>query len=103
MKDSVKALLVEIRLAKGADRRFDAALGQLESALDHRSEEADGRRLVHQLALALTGSLIVRYAPAVVADAFCASRFSPLAPFCFGGLPSSCDLGAIVKRATPPS
>jgi putative acyl-CoA dehydrogenase len=53
------------------------------------------------MALALQGSLLVRHAPAVVADAFCASRLDGEGGYAFGTLPAGLDVGAIVERATP--
>ena len=50
------------------------------------------------MALALQGSLLVRYAPAAVADAFCASRLAATRACAFGTLPAGTDFGAIVER-----
>jgi putative acyl-CoA dehydrogenase len=41
---------------------------------DRDGVESRARRLTSLLALCLQGSLLVRYAPATVADAFCATR-----------------------------
>ncbi len=49
----------------------------------------------------LQGSLLVRFAPAEVADAFCASRLGGDAGAAFGTLPHTLDLAAIVERARP--
>ena len=53
------------------------------------------------MALALQGSLLVRHAPAAVADAFCAGRLDEAAGFTFGAFPGSLSLREIVDRATP--
>ena len=50
------------------------------------------------LAVALQGSLLVRNAPAPVADAFCAGRLQGTIGT-FGTLPSGVDAGALVDRA----
>jgi putative acyl-CoA dehydrogenase len=47
----------------------------------------------------LQGSLLVRHAPAAVADAFCASRLAGEGGFAFGTLPPGADTPAIVERA----
>ena len=57
-------------------------------------------RAVEDLALAFQASLLVRHAPAAVADAFCASRLDARHGV-YGALPSGLDTGAIVRRATP--
>ncbi|HMC69362.1 MAG TPA: DNA alkylation response protein, partial [Mycobacteriales bacterium] len=63
--------------------------------------ETRARRLVEQMALALQGSLLVRFAPPTVADAFCASRLGGDWGHAFGTLPTGVDTRAIVERATP--
>ena len=50
--------------------------------------------------MALQASLLVRNAPAPVADAFCASRLEGVGR-AYGTLPPSVDAEAIVDRALP--
>ncbi|MEQ4524476.1 MAG: DNA alkylation response protein, partial [Nocardioides kribbensis] len=57
------------------------------------------RRVVEQLALVLQGSLLVRHAPAAVADAFCASRLGRDWGGALGTLPPGLDLRPVVERA----
>ena len=60
--------------------------------------------LVEQMALVLQGSLLVRYAPAPVADVFCASRLDGDSGGVFGamGQPGrGVDTAGIVERAAP--
>ena len=106
------ALLAELDLAAGADRRLDAALDQLRQLLagleTATSLEAQyrARRLAGLIAVAMQAALLVRHLPGPVADAFCGSRLgpaaaggpaSPGAPF--GTLPGGLDLSAILERA----
>src|SRR5262249_54249076 len=73
--ETAPALLAEIRLAKGGDRRLDAWTARLEAELaDPTDAERRARRLVERIALALEASLLVRFAPPFVADPFCAAR-----------------------------
>ena len=51
------------------------------------------------MALVLQGSLLVRHAPAAVADAFCATRLAGDWGLAFGTLPRGVDVAAIVRRA----
>jgi len=53
------------------------------------------------MALCLQGSLLVRHAPAAVADAFCASRLGGDGGLEYGTLPAGSDFGAIIARALP--
>ena len=98
--DAVAAVRQEVELARGADRRLDAALAQLAGDLAE-AEEAGARRLVERLALVLQGSLLVRHAPHPVADAFCATRLGDDRALSVGALPRGLDTAFLVERARP--
>ena len=53
------------------------------------------------MALALQGSLLVRYGDPAVADAFCASRLAGDWGRAFGTLPPGIDFGRIIERHSP--
>ncbi|HEY0512227.1 MAG TPA: isovaleryl-CoA dehydrogenase [Thermoanaerobaculia bacterium] len=98
--ESLRALLAEIREAQGSDHRLDIYVNELQSHLERPEDlEARARRLVERLALALQASLLVRHAPADVADAFCASRLAGDGGRAFGTLPAGTDFGVILERA----
>ncbi|MFI6766233.1 acyl-CoA dehydrogenase family protein [Streptomyces sp. NPDC050355] len=100
--EPLHAFLTEIGTARGADHRLDRAIrGLLTELADLEGIEARARRLVERMALVLQGSLLVRYAPPEVADAFCASRLGGDAGAAFGTLPHTLDLASIVARARP--
>ncbi|MPY34729.1 DNA alkylation response protein [Streptomyces adustus] len=94
------ALFAELDLARGADARLDSAVSRLRSGLAGASPSG-ARRVVELMALALQGSLLVRYAPPAVADAFCATRLGGDWGYAFGTLPDAADLDAILERALP--
>jgi putative acyl-CoA dehydrogenase len=99
---AVAALLAEIRLADGGDRHLDAAAARLERELaDGDDLEVRARRVVELSALCLQGSLLVRHAPASVADAFCATRLGGEGGRLYGTLPPGIDCAAIVERHRP--
>jgi putative acyl-CoA dehydrogenase len=99
---ALDAYLREVGRARGADHRLDAAIkGLLTELADLDGIEARARRLVERLALVLQGSLLVRFAPPAVADAFCASRLGGDRGTAFGTLPHTLDLASIVERARP--
>jgi putative acyl-CoA dehydrogenase len=99
--DSVAALQAEIAAAKGGDKRLDAAAGALMTSFAAGAGESQARRLVERLVLVLQGALLVRHAPAAVADAFCASRLGGDWGTTLGTLPAGADTRAIVDRAMP--
>jgi putative acyl-CoA dehydrogenase len=101
--ECVPALLDELRLARGGDPRLDAWVARLEAELaDPADAELRARRTVERIALAVQASLLVRFAPPFVADAFCAGRLGEeggLAGLQFGALPRGVDVGKVVERA----
>ena len=60
--------------------------------------EPRARRIVERMAKVLQGSLLVRFSPPAVADAYIASRLDGDAGLAFGTLPAGTDFGAIVER-----
>ncbi len=104
------ALLGEIDLAAGGDRRLDAAEARLRRELkDATAAPGDqaqyrARRLAAMIATAVQASLLVRHGPAAVADAFCASRLGPDGGAgtagTFGMLPDGLDLDPVLERAS---
>ncbi|MEU4801779.1 acyl-CoA dehydrogenase family protein [Actinosynnema sp. NPDC023587] len=100
--DAVAGFFAELDAAQGADRRLDAAVAALRTALaDLDDLEVRARGLVERMALALQGSLLVRYGHPAVADAFCASRLAGDRGAAFGTLPRGTDFGAIIGRGLP--
>ncbi|PZR64850.1 MAG: DNA alkylation response protein [Solirubrobacterales bacterium] len=99
---SVEAFFGELEEARGADPRLDAAVDALRRELsDLEAIESRARTVVERMALALQGSLVVRYSPPEVADAFCASRLDGEHGMAFGTLPAGVDFPAIIERHRP--
>jgi putative acyl-CoA dehydrogenase len=97
----------EVAAAAGMDHRLDAAAADLRatvSSLARASADAakhQARRLAERMALVLQGSLVVRHAPAPVAEAFLTTRLPGDAGRTFGTLPPGIDCDAIVERHRP--
>ncbi|WP_367111008.1 acyl-CoA dehydrogenase family protein [uncultured Psychrobacter sp.] len=100
---SVETLMSEVQAAAGADKRLDQYVKQLSRELVDTSDiEYRARSIVEKMALALQGSLLVRFGNPAVADGFCASRLtSQSSGLVYGNLPRGVDCEAIIKRATP--
>jgi putative acyl-CoA dehydrogenase len=99
---SLEVFLVEVSLARGADSRLDAHVERLKAQFaDPATLESRARRVVEGMALALQGSLLVRGAPAAVADAFCASRLGGDGGLEYGTLPAGSDFETIIARSRP--
>jgi putative acyl-CoA dehydrogenase len=100
--ESLEAVRNELRLARGANRQLDVALADLEAELADRDDlELRARRLVEHLALCLQASLLVRHAPAEIADAFCATRLGGAGGRAYGTLPRGIDAASIIERHRP--
>jgi putative acyl-CoA dehydrogenase len=104
--EGLPAFLAECELARGGDARLDAHLDALPATLNELGG-ADAqwlaRRAVEDLAVAFQASLLVRHAPAAVADGFCAGRLGDSRGRAFGTLPRGVDGRAIVDRALMPA
>ncbi|MEV6597571.1 isovaleryl-CoA dehydrogenase [Actinoplanes sp. NPDC051346] len=98
---SLDAFRAEVAAASGADRRLDEAAAGLSALLGGDDLEFQARRAVERMAVVLQGSLLVRYAPAEVADAFCASRLAGDWGRTFGTLPSAVGTDVLLERAMP--
>jgi putative acyl-CoA dehydrogenase len=101
--DAAEIILAEVRDAATADRRLNAFAAVLEQRLAKSAlaDESQARLLARDLVLALGAALLVRHAPAAVADAFCAARLGEDRGGAFGLLPHGVDAHAIVRRAAP--
>jgi putative acyl-CoA dehydrogenase len=91
--EALDRVLAEIRLAG------DPRIEKFVAGISADAAETGARRLAERLALALQASLLVRFSPAAMADAFCASRLEGDCGRAFGTLPCGLDLDSILRRA----
>jgi putative acyl-CoA dehydrogenase len=100
---AVEAFFAEVAEGATAEPRLAAFATALRDELpgDLETIETRARRLVEKMALALQGSLLVRYGDEAVADAFCASRLSGDWGQAFGTLPAGTDFARIIERHAP--
>jgi putative acyl-CoA dehydrogenase len=97
---SLDAFFAEVQEGAVSEPRLAAYAKSLQEELpgDVETIETRARRVVERMALALQGSLLVRYGDEAVADAFCASRLSGDWGQAFGTLPAGTDFGRIIDR-----
>jgi len=112
-RQAADCVLAEIDQAAGADRRLDRAAARLRRELKETAGAGPAasfaaRRLAGLIALLLQAALLTRYAPAPIADAFCASRLDPEAAPGLGGpggpfgtLPDGVALAEVLARSVP--
>jgi putative acyl-CoA dehydrogenase len=100
---SLEAFFAEVQEGAVAEPRLDAYAKALRDEVpgDVATIETRARRVVEKMALALQGSLLVRYGDPAVADAFCASRLDRDWGQAFGTLPAGVDFGRIIARHAP--
>lgn len=98
------AVAAELALAAGASRLFDAHIDRVRGAvaelatLDTAPAQLRARPVTAAMALGLQGSLLLRTAPAAVAEAFLAARLGPERDLEYGTLPAGTDFTAILDR-----
>ena len=102
--DSVDAFLAELWLASGEHPVFDDFMARLKEQLAPLrlaplNFAGQARNIVEKMALALQASLLIRFAPASVSEAFVLSRLGLERSFNYGNLPASADLAGILERA----
>jgi putative acyl-CoA dehydrogenase len=96
---SLEAFLAEVERGVGGDPRLDKAISGLKKEFSNLEDiEYRARTVVGKMALALQASLLVRHAPAPVAEGFCASRLQPRSGHVYGSLPRGLDCELIIDR-----
>ncbi|MBO0849913.1 MAG: acyl-CoA dehydrogenase family protein, partial [Pseudonocardia sp.] len=100
--ESVDAVLAEIDAAAGQSAGFDAAVAELRAELA-APEERRARRLAELMGACLQGSLLLRQAPAEVAEVFLAARFGDGPGWRTAGTHTASDAAtaAVLARVTP--
>ena len=102
--ESLEAFHAEASLARGGHPLLDAHVDRVADGIrailraDRPNAERGARRLVEQMALALQASLLVRFAPAAVSEAFVETRLGPERGFEYGVLPAGTDIAGILER-----
>jgi putative acyl-CoA dehydrogenase len=100
--ESLEAFMAEVDEAVPAEPRLARFVEGLKRELSSFEDaERRARSIVERMALALQGSLVVRYADPAVADAFCASRLDGDWGRAFGTLPLGIDARSIIERHRP--
>jgi len=92
-----EALAEELGAACGPDRRFDAALRRHMERWPRLPTEGAARAYVESLATLLTAAVLIRQAPAAVADAYVATRLTGERGRTAGAV-GDIDSGAILAR-----
>ncbi len=97
-----EALAGELALAGEANAAFNAYKARLLADLDRpQGDEYGARRLAERIVVAVQGALLLRHAPAFVADAFIGSRIAQDVGGAYGRLGEGVDCAAILERALP--
>ncbi len=98
--ESAMALRAEIALAEKLHPAIATALQLFDDMLaSPQNFEAQARRIIEHMALSVSASLLLRYAPAEMAEAFCASRLQGAHGVALGTLDATMKLHAMIARA----
>jgi putative acyl-CoA dehydrogenase len=93
-------LVADLDAARGADSRYDAALDAHLNRWPGLPEEAEARWFAECLSLLLTASVLIRQAPAPVADAFVATRLEGARGHIPGAI-APADTQSLLERLGP--
>lgn len=97
---SLDAFFAEIDQA--SDPRLQRQVSTIKTELGRTDViETRARRVVEQMALALQGSLLLRFGDQTVAEAFCRSRLDADHGRAYGTLPDDIDFKSIIERHRP--
>ncbi|WP_458524412.1 acyl-CoA dehydrogenase family protein [Onishia taeanensis] len=101
--ESIAALVSELQAARGQQADFDRALAELDQALilPEATLTLRARWLAQRMAQAMQAALLLRHAPAAVAETFCRSRLGEAPSPAYGVLPADAPLAALLARITP--
>jgi putative acyl-CoA dehydrogenase len=95
---AIDAFFAEVEEVAG-DSRMDPYVSGLRGDLAEMTDvELRARGLVERMALALQGSLLLRFGDPAVAEAFCSSRLDGDRGRAFGTLPRGTDFDRIIER-----
>jgi len=107
---TLDTLVREIRLGARGVPRFQDFLERVEGCLRKHARqmtegrgsesEKEARRLTENAAVALQASLLLRYGPPAVAEAFCATRLGGDGGHTYGTLPAELGFDQIVARVS---
>lgn len=105
---ALDALIAEMRLGTSDDKQLQAHVSDVEFCLRKHAQQVakdggsdlqwEARRLSEKAALALQASLLLRHAPAELAEAFCQTRLRGDYGHTFGTLPKGTAAQAILDR-----
>jgi putative acyl-CoA dehydrogenase len=100
---AVEAFAEELRQVEGTDRRLDTSIAATVEALaaPDRIGEAAARAFTASAALVLQASLLVRFAPAPVADAFIGTRLESPSPVFGAGRLGDESVAVVIERISP--
>jgi putative acyl-CoA dehydrogenase len=91
--ESLERVMAEILLAR------DLRIEKFAARVGSNFSETEGRRLIERLALALQASLLIRFSPPAVADAFCAARLEADFGSAFGTLAKGVATEEVITAA----
>jgi len=92
-------LKATLRNAMGQSRIYDPCATTVLEGLDPLAvREAEARRFVERLALAIQASLLIQHAPECVSTAFCTGRLHEGHGLALGTLPAGLDSAAVLLR-----
>ena len=94
-------LLDDLAGTRGVSEPYDRAVDSLKDLLRQRPDQSVARRLSSLAARTLAASLLIRQAPAGIADLYCSTRLGGAGDRVFGDVPRGYPLRDLVDAVTP--
>jgi putative acyl-CoA dehydrogenase len=100
---STDAFFAELESVRGGNALLDREIGALRKVLDEDAPdlEAQSRRIVERMAIALQASCLIRSGNVATADAFCDARLGRAHGLAFGTLAPDAPFDALIERVIP--
>jgi putative acyl-CoA dehydrogenase len=102
--ESVSRLIEEISIAQNAHPLIQSGIQRLKTQLEQLSQmtadqmATQARRMADQMALLYQATLLYRFQPSSIADAFCVARLADDRGYQYGDLSPSIDVNLILNR-----
>ena len=103
--ETINAFMTELNHAKGQDPLYDQQLIKLQKTLQEAASWSENETLCSaryigsELAVVLQASILIRFAPSEIAEAFCMTRLGTSLGRVYGDLHPSLSIDSVLKRA----
>jgi len=96
--DCYQSFIKELEQARGGHVLFDQAVDELEALSGKDFTQVSARFYVEKMAKAMQAAQLILMNNNLISDAYCVARLAPSSGLCFGQLPGTMEMNAILER-----